>query len=203
MEAKLTKSPGAVTSRREDHREAGITLLEVALTSFVLTTGLLASALTMVVGVSSVYKSQQRLVAKQKARETLESVFTARNTQHITYNQIRNVSDPTVYSPPAPGIFLDGWQPIKSGGPDGIVNTADDTGPIETITLAGRDGIVGTADDVTIQLNDYERRITITNVLLPDGNPDPDIRRLTVEVRYKVRGFWETVAFISRVSRFS
>ena len=38
---------------------------------------------------------------------------------------------------------------------------------------------------------------------LPDGNPDPDIRRLTVEVRYKVRGFWETVAFISRVSRFS
>ena len=203
MEAELTKSSDAAAARGENVCERGVTLLEVALASLVLTTGLLASALTMIVGVSSTYKSQQRLIAKQKARETLESVFTARNTQHITYNQIRNVSDPTVYSPPVAGIFLDGWQPIKSTGHDGIVNTADDVDPIETITLAGPDGIVGTSDDVTVQLTDYQRRITIANILLPDGNPDPDIRRLTVEVRYRVRGNWETVAFISRVSRFS
>ncbi len=203
MEAELTKSSDALTTGGENLPERGVTLLEVSLASFVLTTGLLASALTMVVGVSSTYKSQQRLIAKQKARETLESVFTARNTQHITYNQIRNVSDTTVYTPPVAGIFVDGWQPIKSAGPDGIVNTADDTDPIETITLPGADGIVGTSDDVTVQLTTYERRITIANVLLPDGNPDPDIRRLTVEVRYKVRNNWETVAFISRISRFS
>ena len=203
MEANLTKSSDAVAAERENLRERGLTVLEVSVASFVLTTGLLASALTMVVGVSSTYKSQQRLIAKQKARETLESVFTARNTQHITYNQIRNVSDTTVFTPPVAGIFVDNWQPIKSAGSDGIVNTADDTDPIETITLAGADGLVGTTDDVTVQLTGYERRITITNILLPDGNPDPDIRRLTVEVRYKVRGNWETVAFISRVSRFS
>lgn len=183
--------------------EAGMSVIEVAVASLLLTIGMLASGLTMVAGISSMHISQQRLIAKQKARETLESVFTARNTQNITYNQIRNVSDETEYTPPVDGIFLDGWQPIKAAGDDGIVNTADDEDPIETTTLAGPDGLVGTADDLTLTLNDYQRRIAIANILLENGNPDPDIRRITVEVRFRVRNRWEVVTFSSRVSRFS
>jgi hypothetical protein len=131
-------------------------------------------------------------------------VFTARNTQNISFNQIRNVSDPMVFTPPVSGIFVDGWQPIRAAGPDGIANTADDAGQaVETVIVAGKDGIIGTADDISLPLTDYERRITIATVPLPNSNPDPDIRSMTVEVRFRVHGRWEMVTFASRVSRFS
>jgi hypothetical protein len=188
----------------DNRSEAGATLLEVAVATLMLTIGLLACALTMVAGIASMHLSQQRLIAKQKAREALESVFTARNTQHITYNQIRNVSDTTVFVPPVSGIFVDGWQPVKSPGTDGIVNTADDAAEaVETTILAGPDGIEGTADDITMPLTNYQRRITIAPVPLANGNPDPDIRQMTVEVRFRVQGRWNVVSFSSRVSRFS
>jgi hypothetical protein len=184
--------------------DAGATLLEVAVATLILTIGLLACALTMVAAVSSMHLSQQRLIAKQKAREALESVFTARNTQNITFNQLRNVSDTTEFTPPVDGIFVDGWQDIRNPGADGIVNTADDASEaIETSTLAGPDDLLGTADDITRPLTDYQRRIVITNVLTADDSVDQDIRQITVDVRFRVHGSWNVVSFHSRVSRFS
>ncbi len=184
--------------------EAGLSLLEVMLAAFLLTVGLLAAALTVGTAVGSMFISQEQLIAKQKAREALESVFTARNTQNIVYNQIRNVSDATVFNPPVAGIFVDGWQPITLTGSDGIANTADDAGePLETTTLPGPDGLLGTLDDEVRPLTTYQRRIEITNITMSNGNPDPDIRQITVEVRFSVKGVWRTVTLGSRISRFS
>ena len=57
-------------------------------------------------------------IARQKAEETLESIFTARNTQQITFSQIGNVS--------AGGIFTDGATQLFAAGNDGLVNASDD-----------------------------------------------------------------------------
>ena len=46
----------------------------------------------------------------------MEGVFTARNTQNITFDQIQNVA--------SSGIFVDGFQTLRQTGVDGLANTA-------------------------------------------------------------------------------
>ena len=117
----------------------------------------------------------------------MESIFTARNTQQITFAQINNI--------PSGGIFTPGATPMWSAGPDGLVNTADDvpfptngvcpTGP-ECFPMPGPDGILGTADDVPMSLGNFSRSILIAPVLEADGvTIDPNLRQITVAVTYQ------------------
>jgi hypothetical protein len=178
-------------------RQEGIGLIEVMMAALFLIVALLAVAMAMGQGISATYITQEQLIAKQKAQEALESVIMARNTQEIGFAQIQNVADG--------GIFLAGFQPIESMGVDGIPNTSDDTGPVETLTFPGPDGRLGTSDDVSLSLASYKRQITISTITLPapDTNADPDIRRIDVDVQYTVRGITKTVRVSSFVSRFS
>src|SRR5262249_36518336 len=105
--------------------ESGMTLVEVAIASMFMTVALMSVALSMGQSISALYVSQERLVAKQKAQEALESVIMAKNTQQIQFNQISNTD--------TGGIFVLGFQPIQNMGVDGIPNTADDVLPIETL----------------------------------------------------------------------
>ncbi len=172
-------------ARRSD---AGISLLEVMISGLFLTIALMAIAMTMVAGISSMYHTQERLIAKQKAREALESVFTARSTQNIRFSQIQNTTE-------TGGIFLTGFQAIRGTGTDGIANTADDAAEeIETMVFP---------DGSSFTLTNYERKITITSVLDSEGNADPDIRQITVEVRFRVNRVWQSVSVSSYISRFA
>ena len=176
---------------------SGISLIEVMMSAFILTIALMAIAMTMVRGMSSMFYTQEQLIAKQKSREALESVFTARSTQNITWAQIQNA---TVSG----GIFLTDFQPIRGMGADGIANTSDDASePIETITLPGNDGKFGTDDDEVRPLGQYERKITISNVLNSQKQVDPDIREMTIEVRFKLNNVWHSVTVSSYISRFA
>jgi type II secretory pathway pseudopilin PulG len=176
--------------------ESGATLIEVLISTVVLGVGLMGAAQTMGTAVSSVLISQEQLIAKQKAREALESVFTARNTQNVVWNDVRNTS--------AGGIFLSGFQDLRETGTDGIANTADDAAAaLAAITLPGPDGNLGTGDDVVRVLDSFERRIAVSDVLLPNDEVDPDIRKVEVEVRYQFRGLSRTVRLSTLISRFS
>ena len=182
---------GTELTRKAD---SGLTLIEVMLASFILTVSLLAVAATMGVGIASTFIAQEQLIAKQKAREALESVFTARSTQNIVFSDIQSESDG--------GIFQDGWQSIKDMGTDGIANT-DDDGDIETISFPGPDGDLGTSDDIERELTNYSRRVTFSEVLLQSGDVDEEIRKISVDVRFLVRGQWWTVTVSSYISRFA
>ena len=127
---------------------------------------------------------------RQKAEETLESIFTARNTQQINFSQIANIS--------SGGIFTDGATQLLAAGPDGLVNTADDipfpangvcpAGP-ECIPLPGPDGILGTPDDVPMSLAYFTRQIQINPVLEADGvTVNPNLKQITVTVAYTTGG---------------
>jgi len=175
-----------VSLRTHDRRlttECGFTMIEVLISVIVLTIGLVSMLAMFTVALAATNNSQEDLTAKQIAQSTLESIFTARNTQQITFLQIQNVANG--------GIFLDGPQVIKDPGPDGLDGTADDLvqnplcpGPSTCLQLSGKDGVLGTADDVYMPLNNYRRTILISNVFLPGGAIDDTLRQITVTITY-------------------
>ena len=174
--------------RRAPLPQTGFTLIEVMIAMFILAVGLLSLLALFAQGVASMQFAQEDMIAKQKAQEALESVYAARNTQQITFDQIRNVSDPS-----GTGIFLDGWQNMLEPGPDGLVGTADDgTSPnppcpntkLECVVLPGPDGLLGTADDVYLPLSNFQRQILIGPFFNADGSINPDLRQITVTIRY-------------------
>ncbi len=179
-----------MTKHDRSGTQRGVTLIEVMMSMGFLSIALMGAAFTMTTGVASVQISQEQLLAKQKAREAMETVFTARNTQNITFADIANATNG--------GIFVDGFQVLREPGVDGIANTADDAAaPIETVTLQTPSG------PQVRSLGTFERRIALTDVLLSGGGVDPDIRRVEIQVRYSFRGALTTVTLNSMIARFS
>ncbi len=171
---------------RHGHDESGFTLIEVMISAVILVIGLLSIAYALGLALGTIDTAQMDSIARQKARQAMEDVFTARDTGSITFSQICN-------QPTAGCLFLSSStvQPLYTAGPDGLVFTSDDgtaapisgivtsststgdalpngcsTAPcIETIDTPGPDGILGTSDDIWVPLENYTRNITITPVV--------------------------------------
>jgi prepilin-type N-terminal cleavage/methylation domain-containing protein len=187
------------TDRRPD---AGFSLLEVVVAMSILVIGLLGLAQTFYVGMSLVGTSSPNLIAREKAREAIESVHTARDTRVIQWAEIRNVGNPDCAAwpntvPNGGGRFLGGELPMQTPGPDGLVNTADDVG-VEA--SPGPDNILGTGDD--LPLTGFTRQVVICDV-----QNNPDLRQVIVTIRYNGTGAigqqrreYRLVTFVSRFS---
>lgn len=185
---------------RQDHhggrtRADGFSLMEVVVAMAVLSVGLLSLAGVFTIGVQRIRTSTPMLIAREKAREAVESVHAARDTGEFAWNTIRNKADG--------GVFRDGPQPLRSPGNDGLINT-DDDGPIETMVKPGPDGILSTADDERVALTEFDREVRIVP-LNYDGSPtvNPNLRQVTVTVRYRVDGMWRTYQLVTFVSSYS
>lgn len=176
---------GAVSHRQG---QEGSTLLEVIIAMTILTVALVGLAQVFVLGVTHSSMSQNHLVAREKAREAVESVHTARDTRTITWAQIRNVADG--------GVFVDGAQPLRQPGADGLINTADDPDLLEVIG-PGTDGVLGTDDDQ--RGTGFQREIIIEDI-----NGSPALRRLTIVITYPTGGLtpppFRLVTFVSSFS---
>ena len=162
----------------ERGKQQGFTLLETMVALCVLGIGLIALAAMLAGSMAYMNSSQADFIAQQKASEAIESIFTARDTQAVTYAQIQNVS--------TGGIFLDGPENLIDPGADGVVDTADDNAALpDTIIKPGPDGILGTADDVAMSLGNFTRQIQINTVLEADGvTIDPNLKQIVVTVSY-------------------
>jgi len=171
---------------------AGFTLIEALVAMMVLTVGLLGLAQSFYVGMRHMSTSSANLIAREKAREAVESVHTARDTRTITWGQIRNVPDG--------GVFLAGAQPLQNAGDDGLVNTADDPAAgVESVRDPGPDGLFGSADDVLTPLAGFTRRIQIIEL----SPLDPDLRELRVTITYQVGSQTGSYTLRTYVSAFS
>jgi prepilin-type N-terminal cleavage/methylation domain-containing protein len=166
--------------------ERGFTLIETMIAIVIMSVGILTVVAAFATAVGATQNAQENLIARQKALEAMESIFTARNTQQITFAQIANTA--------SGGIFTNGATPLWDSGNDGLINTADDApfaangvcvaGP-ECVALPGPDGILGTADDVAMSLGNFTRQIQISPVLEADGvTIDPNLKQITVTVSY-------------------
>lgn len=177
-------------------QEQGFSLIETLFATVILMIGLLAMLATFAYALATTHSVQEDQIAKQTAQDALENIFTARDTQQITFAQIANAS--------GGGIFQDGFTNLLDTGPDGLAGTADDitysagsTGcpasinpyGVQCIRLPGNDGMLGTADDNYLVLSNFQRRITIANTLNPDGTPNPNLKQITVTVQYTKQGF--------------
>ena len=155
--------------------QAGFSVLEAMISVVVVTVGLLGLLSAFSVAIAASGNVQLDTIARQKATEALESIYTARQTQQITFAQIANTSLP-------PGIFTTGMVPLKDAGPDGLDGTADDTGPAPVMVPGISGTLTGTSPpDVAVSLTNFQRQITIT--------PDPlnaNLKMVTVTVQYNV-----------------
>ena len=118
------------------------------------------------------------LIAREKAREAIESVHAARDTGEASWATIKNVADG--------GVFMDGAQAIKDPGNDGLVNTNDD----------------GADEQLSEGL--FTREIDI-NTLNFDGTTtvNPNLREVRVIVRYRVSNTWQTYPLVTYISSYS
>ena len=171
---------------------AGFTLVEGLFALALVTTAALSLAGVLGQGIQIMRASQAQMIATEKATEAIESVFTARDTRILTWTGIHNVAGATGADG---GIFLDGLQPLRSPGPDGLVNTADD-GPIEELVLPGPDNLLGTADDERVPLVDYTREIEIRDL-------GPNLRRVSVTVRYRVGAGTRDHVLVTYISSYA
>jgi len=202
------------TTDRRDER--GFSLIEMVVAMSILLVGLLGLAQVFYLGMLNSSTSSSNLIAREKAREAIESVHTARDTRTIAWNQIRNVNAPVctaiAANPPQPamafvsnggGIFLNGEQQLRQAGADGLVNTGDDAaaGPEELPGANGRfepgpPPATRTAADDDLPIVDFWRDITICDV-------NPDLRQIQVTVRYRVGATQRTYSLMTYISSFS
>ena len=148
--------------------ERGFTLVEVMIAVVIMTIGILAVMASFATAISATASAQEDLIARHKALDAMESIYTARNSQQLSFASINNIANG--------GVFLAGAQQLLCAGPDGIVGTADDVactapdtgaacpGGVECLVLPGPDGVLGTADDVTQSLGNFTRTITFNTV---------------------------------------
>jgi hypothetical protein len=162
-------------TRTSGDRSQGFSLIEALIAMAILTTSVLTLAAVFTMGLAHMSGSSNNLIAREKAREAIESVHTARDTRVITWAQIRNVAGGT-----GGGIFLDGPQALRNPGADGLVNTVDDTG-VEEIVSPGIDGVLGTADDLRTPLTGFTREIEIRDL-------SGSLRQIRVIIEYPVGG---------------
>ena len=153
--------------------EAGFSLIETLIAMAILATALLSLAGVFILGLSQLAGASSSLIAREKAREAVESVHTARDIRTLAWCEIRNRGAVTNCPNGNPGAFLSGRQPLKTAGEDGLVNTDDDEN-VEVTVGPGADGILGNADDIETPLSSYERQIEITDILLANGTREPE-----------------------------
>ncbi len=181
-------------TRNQQKNERGFTLLETMIAILVLSVGVLGLAALLGNGLVFLNGSQADFIAQQKAAEAIECVFTARDTQVLTWAQIQNTA--------SGGLFLSGPLAMTDPGPDGLVGTAADLGVNpSTLIYPGKDGILGTADDVILQLSDsynMTRTITITNIA-----NEPSVRQIQVIVNYQSGRFVRSYTLTTYISQYS
>jgi type II secretory pathway pseudopilin PulG len=168
-----------------NNREDGFTLVETAISGVILMIGLIAMLGVFALAMTTTQSVQLDQIAKQKAMDAMESIYTARATQQITFAQIANTG--------AGGVFTTGTVVgILTDGPDGLAGTGDDGTtpqgacplPYQCAILPGPDGLLGTLDDLTLPLNNFNRTIQINNTLDGNGNVNPNLKQVVVTIGY-------------------
>ena len=164
----MTKTMG---KRSTGLAQRGFTLVETMIAMAVLTVGLLGVLSVFGVAINATQNTKFDQIARAKAMETIESIYTARQTNQLAYAAIQNQ--------PA-GIFTAGMVALTDAGLDGIDGTADDV-PAAPINVPGPSGVLtgSSPPDVQISLANFQRQIQIVT-----DPTNSNLRMITVTIQY-------------------
>lgn len=168
--------------------ERGFGLIEALVGLLLLSAGLLGIGSAFAQGARALSGSNFDIIAREKAVEAVESVFSSRDTKTISWAEIRNAQGETGADG---GVFLDDPQPLRLPGDDGLVNTVDDDAELEALVRPGPNGEI-----IRQPLDKFTRQIEIRTI-------DTALRQIRVIVRYQVgqqERVYELVTYISSYS---
>jgi type II secretory pathway pseudopilin PulG len=167
--------------------QSGFSLVEALIGITILSGGLLALATGLSQGMVLMSATHFHQIAKEKASEAMESVFTSRDADRFdSWDDIQNID--------SGGIFLNGPQPLRVAGGDGLVNTLDDQSLTQIESDPGKNGIPGDADDLV--LSNFQREIQIEDL-------SANLRQITVIVSYTFGGVTRQYRLTSYMSPFA
>lgn len=155
---------------RKARSQRGFSLIEMLIATVVTAIGLLAVIGLFARSLATMQYAQEDIIAKQKAREALEGVYTARDDTSLNFSQIDNFANG--------GIFKDGMVPLMLNTTTGISGTTSDSTTPDYVVLDGR----------TVNLTNYQRQILFSPLPAPGGGNDPNIKLVTITVQVSSAG---------------
>jgi hypothetical protein len=149
--------------------------------------GVLAMAGALSANLVRSMESEKRIMAKQLALSTIESITSAKEIQRPGvvdgWDSIRNVQS-SLPTGQINGIFVTGYNPVRvDEGWDGVVGTVDDACP-----GSGPCVVSGRPNNTSSVVYGFQRQIVITDVPDPERPaPNPITRRrIDVNIKYFV-----------------
>ncbi len=177
-------------SQNYNRSNEGFSYIDVMIAIVIMLVGVLALASALTANLIRSYETDKRIVAKQMALSTIESIISARNIKRAGtidgWVSIGNVGTNIDGGVPR-GIFVNGWAPVREDlGWDGIAGTLDDACPAANpCVVAGRPPNNGEA------MLGFERKIVITDVNDPESPTPPNKitrRNIEVSIKYYISG---------------
>lgn len=159
----------------------GFSYIDVMIAIVILMIGVLAAVSALSANLVRTLETEKRIIAKQLALSTIESIFSAREIARPGviegWDSVRNY-DPGNQG----GIFLTDFCPIREDlGWDGVAGTIDDA-----CQGTGACNVPGRPSNTSAVLPEYQRRIVISDVQDPDRpSPPHPISRRKIEVTIK------------------
>lgn len=168
-----------ICMRKEN--EKGFSLIETVVAIVILTVGVLAVLGAISFSWRLIQESEKATFSKEHARSTMETIFSVRDFQLFDETgtvPVYNWNSIQMKKAGTPGIFLEGWNPIRENpGTDGIYGTADDACP------APGNCTVGAYTNSSNVVPNYEQKIEITDI---NQNGLVNKRYIVISIRYMV-----------------
>jgi type II secretory pathway pseudopilin PulG len=187
------------------NRQSGFSYIDVMIAIVIMMVGILAMVGALSANIVRSLESEKRTMAKQLALSTIESIVSAKEIQRPGvvdgWASLRNVMNPAPAPPEPNGIFLTGFNPVRTDyGWDGVAGTIDDacnnTGPCI---------VPGRPNNDSPLMNGFQRQIVVTDVADPERPSPPNPitrRRVDVTVRYFVNQATRTETMSTVISNY-
>ena len=168
--------------------QEGFSYIDVMIAIVIMMVGVLAMVGALAANLIRSMESERRIMAKQVALSTIESITSAKDIQRPGvvdgWDSLRNVMG-SVPTGEINGIFVTGYNPVRvDSGWDGVAGTVDDA-------CAGSDPCVvtGRPNNTSALMMGFQREIVITDVADPERPSPPNPitrRRIDVNIKYFV-----------------